>query len=88
MGEREEGQVSATASAREDRTPAAESDGELRSGLQMGPELMLDLARRTAELLVERIEGLPEVGAWDGDSQKELEDRLLEDPPEADVIGC
>ena len=57
-------------------------DGVERSELQMAPELMLELARRTAELLVERIERLPEEGAWDGDFQRELEDRLLEDPPE------
>ena len=53
-----------------------------RSELQMAPELMLEVARQTAELLVERIERLPEEGAWDGDFQRELEDRLLEDPPE------
>ena len=57
-------------------------DSVERSELQMAPELMLDLARQTAELLVERIERLPEQGAWDGDFQRELEDRLLEDPPE------
>ena len=57
-------------------------DGVERSELQMAPELMLELARRTAELLVERVERLPEEGAWDGDFQRELEDRLLENPPE------
>ena len=57
-------------------------DSVERSELQMAPELMLELARQTAELLVERIERLPEEGAWDGDFQRELEDRLLEDPPE------
>ena len=54
------------------------SDGSLR----MAPEEMLDLARRAAELLVERIESLPGEGAWDGDFQQELEKQLMEVPPE------
>ena len=60
----------------------ADPHGDGRADLRMAPELMLELARRAAELLVHRIEGLPEEGAWDGDFQKELEDRLMEDPPE------
>ena len=73
------------------RISGAGSGGDAGSDLRMAPELMLDLARQAAELLVNRIEGLPEQGAWDGDFQKELEARLLEDPPEegrppADVI--
>ena len=48
----------------------------------MKPDEMLDLARQAAELLVERIENLPGENAWDGDFQRELEDRLLENPPE------
>ena len=51
-------------------------------GLQMPPEVMLELAQRTAELIVERLEGLPEEGAWEGDFRQELEARLGEDPPE------
>ena len=51
-------------------------------GLQMAPELMLDLARKAAELVVERIENLPGEDAWDGDFQQILEQELLEDPPE------
>ena len=50
--------------------------------LQMAPEEMLDLARRAAELLVERSENLGEHGAWDGDFQQELEKQLMETPPE------
>lgn len=50
--------------------------------LQMSPETMLELANRTAELIVERIRNLPEEHAWDGEFKKELEDRLMEDPPE------
>ena len=49
----------------------------------MAPELMLDLARRAAELVVERIDGLPEENAWDGEFRQDLEARLTEDPPEA-----
>ena len=50
--------------------------------LRMAPEVMLDLARRAAELLVERIENLPGEGAWDGDFQQELEKQLMAAPPE------
>ena len=70
------------ASTRGNEVPGAGSAGDARGDLRMAPELMLDLARQAAELLVNRIEGLPEEGAWDGDFQKELETRLLEDPPE------
>ena len=47
----------------------------------MAPDAMLDLARRAAELLVERFENLPGEGAWDGDFQQELEKQLMEAPP-------
>ena len=56
--------------------------GEARDGLQMPPEVMLDLARTTAELVVERIANLPRENAWEGDFRRELEDQLMEDPPE------
>jgi len=63
-----------------------ESCGEVGSeaydGLSMAPELMLDLARKAAELLVGRSQSLPKEDAWDGDFQQILADRLLEDPPE------
>ena len=59
-----------------------EVSGETHDGLRMAPDLMLDLARRAAELLVERIEGLPGENAWEGDFQEVLEDQLMEDPPE------
>ena len=55
---------------------------EAYDGLRMAPELMLALARRAAELLVERIEGLPKESAWEGDFQQILADKLMEDPPE------
>ena len=48
----------------------------------MPPEVMLDLARTTAELVVERIANLPRENAWEGDFRRELEDQLMEDPPE------
>ena len=59
-----------------------EASGPGGDDLRMAPEEMLDLARRAAELLVERIEKLPGEGAWDGDFQQELEKQLLEAPPE------
>ena len=50
--------------------------------LLMAPEQMLDLARRAAELVVERTGGLSEEKAWDGDFQQALEDQLAGEPPE------
>ena len=41
--------------------------GKEPHGLRMSREAMLDLARRVAELLVERIERLPGEPAWDGE---------------------
>ena len=43
---------------------------------------MLDLARKAAEILVERIERLPGEDAWEGDFRQGLEAQLLENPPE------
>ena len=61
---------------------ATGSDGGVGDDLRMAPEEMLALARRTAELLVQRIENLPREGAWEGEFRQELEDQLLKDPPE------
>ena len=52
------------------------------NGLQMAPGEMLDLARRAAELLVERNQNLPGEGAWDGEFREGLEAALMEGPPE------
>ena len=52
------------------------------NGLQMPPEQMLDLAHKAAELVVERIDGLPRENAWEGEFRRELEQWLLKEPPE------
>ena len=57
------------------------------SGLELAPQRMLELARWTAQLLVERIEKLPESEAWDGDFRDTLTDRLTEEPPEEGRLG-
>lgn len=72
------GEQTPSASPRNESGKGSES----HDGLRMAPELMLDLARRAAELLVERIEGLPKESAWEGDFQQILADKLMEDPPE------
>ncbi len=59
-----------------------ELSDETDNSFQMAPELMLDLARKAAELVVERIETLPGEDAWDGEFRQGLEKQLLEDPPE------
>ena len=69
----------------QDGNPTPEHSGNppsAQSELCMSPELMLDLARKSAELLVERIENVPMRDAWDGDFREALEHKLMEDPPE------
>ena len=70
--------------SRETHSAATESEKKSGAGsdLQMAPELMLDLARQAAEILVERIKSLPGDDAWEGDFRQGLEEQLLEDPPE------
>ena len=43
---------------------------------------MLAMARKAAELSVDRIESLPRENAWDGEFREGLETMLLENPPE------
>ena len=59
-------------------TPSVEAVGDL----QMPPDEMLDLAHKVAELLVERIEKLPQDNAWEGEFRQVLDDQFLEEPPE------
>ena len=54
----------------------------MANGLQLAPEEMLDLARKAAELIVERSENLSSGNAWEGDFRQELERQLLALPPE------
>ena len=61
---------------------AAGGNGGTGGDLGISPEQMLELARQTAELVVQRIENLPGEGAWEGEFRRELEDRLLKPPPE------
>ena len=83
MVERSEGIREASYdSAESDKKPNVELFGEGGNDLQMTPERMLDLARKAAELLVERIVNLPGQDAWDGEFRQELERQLMEDPPE------
>lgn len=50
--------------------------------LQMAPQRMLDLAYKVAEILVKRIEHLPEGNAWDGEFRQDLDERFMAPPPE------
>ena len=63
------------------KTKQAEG-AEACTDLQMTPELMLDLARKAAELVVEWSEGLSEKDAWEGEFKKELEEQFMTDAPE------
>ncbi len=56
---------------------------EKTGNLQMSPEAMRDLANQATELPIDRIVNLPGEHAWDGEFQRELEDQLMEEPPEA-----
>ncbi|MCY3733969.1 MAG: aminotransferase class I/II-fold pyridoxal phosphate-dependent enzyme, partial [Chloroflexi bacterium] len=69
-------------SARSNEEPTAGAGKEARDGLQMSPALMLDLARRAAEFVVEWKESLPGKDAWDGEFRQVLEEQLMQDPPE------
>ena len=53
------------------------------NNLQMDPGTMLDLARKAAELIVARIDRLPDENAWDGEFRQILADQLMEKPPES-----
>ncbi len=64
------------------RSSGAGSQPDTRDGLRMTREEMTELARRTVEHLVERVDGLGDDQAWDGDFQWALEAKLLEAPPE------
>ena len=77
MGQPGEKQTPAQAAA----APTGAPD-EGRDDLGMAPELMLELARRAAELVVARIRDLPGKNAWDGEFKQELMDRLMKAPPE------
>ena len=55
---------------------------QFRDDLSLAPEEMLDLARRAAELLVERIQDLPDGSAWDGEFKQVLDHQLMAAPPE------
>ena len=61
-------------------TSRAEDGG--RSELEMSPEQMMASAQRAAELVIERIQKLPEEPAWRGGSRAELEAIMREEPPE------
>jgi aromatic-L-amino-acid/L-tryptophan decarboxylase len=61
---------------------SAQTEDERPSELAMPPDEMLELARRAAELVVERIHGLPEEPAWRGGYRADLEHLMREDPPE------
>ncbi len=60
----------------------AEHPARSRSELDMTPQAMLDLAQKASELVVERIEKLPQGDAWDGDFRASLENKLMMNPPE------
>ena len=50
--------------------------------LQMTSTEMRDLTQKVAELVLSRYENLPTEPAWEGEFRLELEDQLMEDPPE------
>lgn len=55
--------------------------------LQMGPELMRELAHTATDLLIARIENLPNNDAWDGEFRQGLAEKLLESAPEEGRSG-
>ena len=69
-------------SAQHDSPARAKPATDLPGGLQMEPDLMLELGQRTLELLVGRSKNLAKEGAWEGDFRTGLEEQLLRGPPE------
>ena len=67
---------------RNEEPPKSGNGDDVQSEFEMTPDLMRDLGHRTVELLVKRLQVLPEESAWDGDFRKSLEAVLLEEPPE------
>jgi len=61
---------------------AAQTRSHDPSELRMSSEAMLELAQTAAELLVRRLEELPDEAAWRGASRKELEPLLREAAPD------
>ena len=61
-------------------TSRAEDGG--RSELEMSPKQMMASAMRAAELVVKRVQNLPNEPAWRGGSRSQLEPIMREDPPE------
>lgn len=55
---------------------------EAAGALEMPRAQMLDLARRVAEIVADRIGNLPGENAWEGEFWQVLEDQLAEEPPE------
>lgn len=53
-----------------------------RGGLEMSPQEMRQLASRVTDALVDRISGLDNENAWDGEFRQVLEERLGGPPPE------
>ena len=64
-------------------SPTPDTLLEKSAPLRMSREAMLELARRAAELLVDRTGQLPAEHAWDGEFRQDLVDQLMEDPPES-----
>ena len=76
---RDEPQGDGTVSASTDSHGTVGSGGD---DLRMAPGQMLDLARRAAELLVERTESLSTEDAWDGEFRDGLAPVFMGEPPE------
>lgn len=55
---------------------------EDRNGLEMNPQEMRQLATKATEALIERISGLSNANAWDGEFRQVLERQLGGRPPE------
>ncbi len=59
--------------------PSGGAHDEMRDGVSMAPDLMLELARKAAELAVGRIDGLPDEDAWDGEFRPILGEQRVVD---------
>ena len=60
----------------------SEKTGGQARDLTMSPQSMRELGTAAMELLIERIDGLGEANAWDGEFRQVLQDNLELAPPE------
>ena len=82
MDQQQAGAQGARRDTRQMKVAPEKETGTNPGDLQMTSAEIRDLTQKVADLVLDRYESLPIEPAWDGEFRLELEDQLLEDPPE------